>query len=59
VELSWTTLDEARTLFKGFVHSLEKARRRSKKNREMNYYWKAKDNFKNLMNEIDSVPKLL
>ena len=30
-------LDEARTLFKRFVHSLEKARRRSKKNMEMNF----------------------
>ena len=47
-------LDEARTLFKRFVHSLEKARRRSKKNMEMNYYWEARDNFKNLMNEIDN-----
>jgi hypothetical protein len=48
-------LDEARNLFKNFVHNLEKARRRrSKKNMEMNYYWEAADNFKNLMNEIDS-----
>jgi hypothetical protein len=31
-------LDEARNLFKNFVHNLEKARRRSKKNMEMNYY---------------------
>jgi hypothetical protein len=47
-------LDEARNLFKKFVHNLENARRRNKKNMEMNYYWEAADNFDNLMNEIDS-----
>ena len=46
-------LDEARKLFKRFVHNLEKSRRREKKNMEMNYYWEANDNFKILMNEID------
>jgi len=30
-----------------FVHNLEKARKESKKNMEMNYYWEAVDNFKN------------
>ena len=47
-------LDEAKKLFKIFVHNLEKARRRGKKNMEMNYYWEAKDNLEKLMNEIDN-----
>lgn len=46
-------LDEAKNLFKKFVHNLEKARRREKKNIEMNCYWDAKNNFEKLMNEIE------